>query len=127
MKNEGRQAMKHRLITILIIGCLASALGAIPARGEESSVEQQKSFYLNCINTEIESGSCKVVLTGSRSKNLRVYGEKAALRTVFLSRNRDALVREMVAQKVSLQPQAVQQYLRQRYNEEGHVRLAVTP
>lgn len=119
--------MKHRLVTVIVIVCLASALGAAPACGDESSADQRKSFYLKCVNTEIENDSCKVVLTGSRSKNLQVYGEKAALRTVFLSRNKEALVREMVAQEVNLQPQAVQQYLRERFNQETHTRLATAP
>jgi hypothetical protein len=119
--------MKTRLVIMIIIGCFASAIGAFPARGDESPADQQKSYYLDCINAEIENASCQVALTGSRSKNLRAYGEKAALKTVFLSRNRDGLVREMVAQKVSMQPQAVQQYLRQRFNEEAYVRLATNP
>jgi hypothetical protein len=37
------------------------------------------------------------------------------------------LVDELVAQKVSMQPQAVQQYLRERFNQETHVRLVVAP
>jgi hypothetical protein len=119
--------MKTRLVIMIIIGCLASAIGAIPACGDQSPADQQKNYYLECINAEIENASCKVALTGSRSKNLRAYGEKAALKTVFLSRNRDALVQEMLAQKVSMQPQAVKQYLLQRFNEEAHVRLATNP
>jgi hypothetical protein len=116
--------MKTRLI-IIIIGCLASAMGVIPAFGDESPADQQKSYYLNCINKEIDHYSCKVALTNSRSKNLQAYGEQAALKTVFLSRNRDALMQEMVARKVSMQPQAVQQYLRQRFNQEITAQLAV--
>jgi uncharacterized protein YcaQ len=68
-----------------------------------------------------------VVLTASRSKNLQAYGETAALRTAFLSKNRDALVQEMVAQKISLRPQAVQQYLRQRFNQEAHLQVGLNP
>jgi hypothetical protein len=102
-------------------------IGALPACGDESPADQQKSYYLKCIKEEIDANSCKVALTSSRSKNLQMYGEKAALRTAFLSRNRDALVQEMVVQKVSMQPQAVQQYLRQRFNQESYVQLATNP
>jgi hypothetical protein len=31
----------------------------------------------------------------------------------------------MVAQKVSMRPQAVQQYLQQRFNQETHVQMAL--
>lgn len=119
--------MKHRLVTIIMIVGLAMAMGAVAARGDESSVAQRRGFYLKCVDTEIENDSCKVILTGSRSRHLQAYGEKAALRTVFLSRNRLVLVDELVAQKVSMQPQAVQQYLRERFNQETHVRLVAAP
>jgi uncharacterized membrane protein YbaN (DUF454 family) len=119
--------MKTRLITIIIIGCLATAVGVIPAFGDESPADPQMSYYIKCINDEIDHYSCKVTLTSSRSKNLQAYGEQAALKTVFLSRNRDALVREMTAKKVSMHPQAVQQYLRQRFNQETTAQLAVNP
>ena len=113
--------MKTRLIISMAMVGLAATLWALPARSDDSPVEKQASYYLNCINEEIDNYSCKVALTTSRSKNLQTYGEKAALRTAFLSQNRDVLVQEMVAQKVSLRPQAVQQYLRQRFNQETHV------
>ena len=117
--------MKSRLVIVMAMVCLTAGIWALPAYGDESPADQQKSYYLKCINEEIDNYSCKVALTNSRSKNLQAQGEKAALRTVFLSRNRDALVQEMVAQKVSLRPQAVQQFLRQRFNQETHVQMAL--
>src|SRR5512139_884137 len=119
--------MKSRLVIVMAIVGLTAGIWAFPACGDESPADQQKSYYLKCINDEIENNSCKVVLTASRSKNLQAYGETAALRTVFLSKNRDALVQEMIAQKVSLRPQAVQQYLRQRFNQEAHEEMARNP
>lgn len=52
--------MKTRLVTILIIGCLASTIGVLPACGDESPADQQNSYYLKCINEEIDANSCKV-------------------------------------------------------------------
>ena len=119
--------MKPGHFMAIAMAWLAIGMWALPACGDESPADQQKSYYLKCINDEIENNSCKVVLTASRSKKLQAYGEKAALRTVFLSQNRDALAQEMVAQKVSMRPQAVQQYLRQRFNQETHVQMALNP
>jgi hypothetical protein len=110
--------MKIRLVTIIIIGCLAAAVGAIPACGDEVSSEQQKRYYLDCINAEIDNNSCKVALLGSRSRNLQTYGNSAARKAVFLSQNRDALVQEMMVQNVSMRPHAVHQYLLQRFSLE---------
>jgi hypothetical protein len=119
--------MKSRLVIVMAMVCLTAGIWALPACGDESPADQQKSYYLKCINEEIDNFSCKVALTTSRSKNLQAYGEKAALITVFLSRNRDALAKEMLAQKVSMRPQAVEQFLRQRFNQEIHVQMAQNP
>lgn len=110
--------MKTRLVTIIIVGCLAAAAGAIPACGDEVSSEQQKRYYLDCINAEIDSNSCKVALLGSRSRNLQTYGNSAARKAVFLSQNRDALVQEMMVQNVGMRPHTVHQYLLQRFSLE---------
>jgi len=80
--------------------------------------DQQKSYYLDCIDQEIENYSCKVVLTNSRSKNLRQYGGEASQKVQFLTQNKDALVQEMAVQNVSLRPHAVHQYLLQRFSRE---------
>ena len=119
--------MKSRVVTGIALACLAAGVWALPASGDESYADPQGSYYLRCINDEIDSNSCQVALVTSRSKNLQAYGERAALRAAFLSKNREVLVQEMVAQKVSLRPQAVQQYLRQRFNQAAHGQAALHP
>ena len=116
--------MKTRLVIGMAIVCLTIGIWALPARGDESPVDQQQNYYLKCINAEIDNYSCKVVHTASRSKNLQAYGQHAALRTEFLSQTKDALVQEMIAQKVSMRPHAVHQYLRQRFYQEAFVQTA---
>jgi hypothetical protein len=103
---------------------LSVGIWVFPAWSDESTIEQQKSYYLKCINNEIEKYSCKVQFTTSRSKKLQDYGEEAALRTVYLSRNRETLVQEMAAQKVSMRPHTVHQYLMQRWNQQSSVAQA---
>jgi len=110
--------MKTRLVIGIAIVCLTAGILALPACGDESPVDQQKSYYLKCINAEIDNYSCKVGYATSRSNNLQAYGESAARRTAFLTRNKDALVQEMFAQKVSMRPHAVHQYLGQRFIQE---------
>ncbi len=109
--------MKTRLVIMALI-CLTAGVGAFPAQAGGPSIDQQKSYYLDCIDQEIENYSCKVVLTNSRSKNLRAYGGEASQKAQFLTQNKDALVQEMTVQNVSLRPHAVHQYLLQRFNRE---------
>jgi len=116
--------MKARLFIGIAIVCLTTAMWALPACGDESPDTHQKNFYLKCINAEIDNYSCKVVHAASRSRNLQLSGENAALRTVFLSQNKKALVQEMLEQKVSMHSHAVHQYLLNRFNQESHIKTA---
>jgi len=117
--------MKTRLVIGIAMVCLTAGMWALPACGDESSADHQKNYYLKCIKAEIDNYSCKVAFTTSRSKNLQSYGKDAARRTAFLTRNRDALVQEMLAQKVSMRPHAVHQYLGQRFSQEAPVQMAM--
>jgi hypothetical protein len=117
--------MNTRLVIGMAIVFLTVGIWALPARGDESPVDQQQNYYLKCINAEIDNYSCKVGFATSRSKNLQAYGESSARRTAFLTQNRDALVQEMLAQKVSMRPHAVQQYLRKRLSQEAPIKMAM--
>jgi hypothetical protein len=117
--------MKTRLVIIMGLIGLAVAIGAGPARSDSTAAEQQKSYYLDCITNEIDACSCKLELVTSRSDNLREYGVEAARKAAFLTKNRDALVEEMVLRNVSMRPHAVHQYLLRRFNEENDIRMAV--
>jgi hypothetical protein len=124
LRSEGRQDMKNGHFIIIVAVALMAGMAAGPSYGDEQPTDQQKTYYLNCIEREIDNYSCKVVHAKSRSKNLQTYGENAALKAVFLSKNRDALVQEMIVQKVSMRPHAVHHYLQQRFVNETLVQTA---
>lgn len=109
--------MKTRFTIMAMVG-IAVTIWALPVLGDASTVEQQRSYYLKCINDEISSCESKQALTGSRSKNLQSCAMNAMRRKAFLVQNRDTLVQEMIVQKVSMRPHAVHQYLLQRCNQE---------
>jgi len=109
--------MKTRF-TIMAMVSIAFTIWALPVLSEDSTVEQQKSYYLKCINDEISSCESKQALSGSRSQNLQGCAMNAMRRKAFLVQNRDTLAQEMVVQKVSMRPHAVHQYLLQRCNQE---------
>jgi len=116
--------MKPRHFIGIAMAWLAIGMWALPACGDESPAEQQKNYFLKCIDKEIDRYSCKVVHTASRSKNLQTYGRQAALKTAFLSQNKDALVQEMIVQKVSMRPHSVHHFLLNRFNREPHIQTA---
>jgi len=116
--------MKTRFIMIIGLVVVAMAVGAGPACSDPPATNPQKSYYLDCIQNEIDTYSCKLDLVTSRSDNLRGYGIEAARKAAFLTKNREALVEEMALRNVSMRPQAVHQYLLRRFNEENDVRMA---
>lgn len=109
--------MKTRFTIMAMVG-IAVTIWALPVLSDDSTVEQQRSYYLKCINDEISSCESKQALTGSRSKNLQSCALNAMRRKAFLVQNRDTLAQEMIVQKVSMRPHAVHQYLLQRCNQE---------
>ena len=109
--------MKTRFFIMAAVS-LGLTILAFQGLSDDSIIKEQKNYYLQRIDDEIEEYSCKVNYTTSRSKNLQIYGEKAALKAAYLSKNKDSLAEEMVVQKVSMRPHAVHQYLLQRCNQE---------
>ena len=109
--------MKTRFTIMAMVG-IAVTIWALPVLSDNSNVEQQRSYYLKCINDEISSCESKQALSGSRSKNLQSCAMNAMRRKAFLVQNRDTLAQEMVVQKVSMRPHAVHQYLLKRCNQE---------
>jgi len=110
--------MKIRPIISAAMVIVAIATWSLQAMGDDATIEQQKNYYLQRIDAEIENYSCKVHYIVSRSPKLHRYGENAALRAGYLSKHKDILVQEMVLQKVNTRPYAVHQYLLHRCNEE---------
>ena len=116
--------MKNGHFIMIVVVALMVGMAAGPSYGDEQPTDQQKTYYLNCIEREIDNYSCKVVHANSRSRSLQAYGQNAALKAVFFSQNRDALVEEMIAQKISMRPHAVHHYLQQRFVNETLVQTA---
>lgn len=110
--------MKTRSVLFIAMVCLGAGLAAIPAVGGEASSAPQKSYYLDCIDNEIDTASCKVTLVKSRSNNLRDYGIEAARKVQFLIKNKEALAQEMLARGVPMRTHAVHLYLLSRFNQE---------
>jgi hypothetical protein len=116
--------MKNGHFIMIVVVALMLGMAAGPCYGDEQPTDQQMNYYLNCIEREIDNYSCKVVHADSRSRNLQAYGQNAALKAAFFSKNKDALVQEMIAQKVSMRPYAVHHYLQQRFVKETLVQTA---
>ena len=102
---------------ILVAFSVVLVLGAFSASGDIDVDRDPAAFYTNCIDKKIACCDCKERLWNSRSKNLRSCSRVAILKAIFLSANREELVREMVANGVALKRYKVDYYLNKRFYE----------
>jgi hypothetical protein len=107
--------MKTFLIPIVLSVVLV--LGAFSASGDIEVGRDPAAFYTNCIDKKIACCDCKGGMWNSRSKNLRSCSRLAILKAIFLSANREELIREMVANDVALKTYKVDYYLNKRFYE----------
>jgi hypothetical protein len=107
--------MKTFLIPIVLSVVLV--FGAFSASGDIEVGQDPAAFYTNCIDKKITCCDCKGGMWNSRSKNLRSCSRLAILKAIFLSANREQLIREMVANDVALETYKVDYYLNKRFYE----------
>ena len=102
---------------ILVAFSVVLVLGAFSASGDIDVDRDPAAFYTNCIDKKITCCDCKGRMWNSRSKNLRSCSRVAILKAIFLSANREELVREMVSNGVALKRYKVDYYLNKRFYE----------
>lgn len=78
---------------------------------------QASQFYESCIVKELEKCRAKDRLHHSKSKNLREYAEVKTCKAAFLTDQKDALIQEMLKNRIALRPHRVAAYLNHRFCE----------
>ena len=106
-----------KTLIIFIVCSIGFVFGAFPVSGDTDLEQDQAAFYANCIDKKIACCDCKGGMWNSRSKNLRSCSRLAILKAIFLSANREELIREMVANDVALKTYKVDYYLNKRFYE----------
>jgi hypothetical protein len=103
---------------IIFIACgIVFLFGAFPVSGDTDVGQDPAAFYANCIDKKITCCDGKGELWDSRSENLRSCSRLANLKAIFLSANREQLIREMVANDVAMKAYTVDYYLNKRFYE----------
>jgi hypothetical protein len=91
--------------------------GALTVSGDTEVDRESAAFYANCIDKKITCCDCKGGMWNSRSKNLRHCSRIAILKAIFLSANKEQLIREMEANGVAMKTYKVDYYLNKRFYE----------
>jgi hypothetical protein len=102
---------------ILIVFSVVFVFGAFSVSGDTDVGRDAAAFYANRIDEKIASCDGKGGMWDSRSKNLRSCSRVAILKAIFLSANKEQLIREMAANGVALKTYKVDYYLNERFYE----------
>lgn len=107
--------MKKLIISVVLIGWVIC--GAALVCGETSVAQDPAAFYADCIDKKITCCDRKGDLWDSRSQNLRCCSRMAILKAIYLSANKEQLVRELEANGTALNRHRVNYYLNKRFQE----------
>jgi hypothetical protein len=102
---------------ILIVFSVVFVFGAFSVSGDTDVGRDAAAFYANYIDKKITCCDGKGRMWNSRSKNLRSCSRLAILKAIFLSANKEQLIREMAANGVALKTYKVDYYLNERFYE----------
>ena len=102
------------LLTVYLIGTVI-ILGAVAAQSESN--DQSVNFYETCLENKISACQSKMMLSTSKSPNLRKTSALAAKQVVFYSSHKEMLVDEMIELEIGRRPYKVDYYLIKRYYE----------
>jgi len=106
-----------KTLIIFIVCGIVFAFGAFPVSGDSGAGQNPAAFYANCIDKKITCCDGKGGMWNSRSKNLRSCSRVAILKAIFLSANKEQLIREMVADDLAMKTYKVDVYLNERFYE----------
>jgi hypothetical protein len=106
-----------KTLIIFVVCCIVFVFGAFSVSGDTDVGRDSTAFYANCIDKKITCCDGKGEMWDSRSKNLRSCSRLAILKAIFLSANREQLIREMAANGVALKTYKVDYYLNKRFYE----------
>ena len=104
-----------KALIILIVFSVVFVFGAFSVSGDTDVGRDRAAFFANCIDKKISCCDCKAGMWNSRSKNLRSCSRLAILKAIFLSANREQLIREMEANGVAMKTYKVDYYLNKRF------------
>ncbi len=107
--------MKKLIMSVVLIGWVVC--GAAAVAGDTDGAQHRATFYANCIDKKITCSDRKGDLWNSRSQNLRCCSRLAILKAIYLSANKERLVRELEAGGTPLNAHRVEYFLNKRFYE----------
>lgn len=106
-----------KTLIIFIVCSIVFVFLAFPVSGDTDVGQDPAAFYANCIDKKVTCCDRKGGMWNSRSENLRSCSRLAILKAIFLSANKEALIREMEANGVAMKAYKVDYYLNERFYE----------
>ena len=105
------------LATAIILGVFGSLILLLPT-GFSGDLEEREEFYKSCIIKKIKKCDSKVVLlSSSKSKNLKEHAMIEAQKAAFLDKEKEKLVERMVEMKMEPKDYKVELFLNSQFQK----------
>ena len=109
--------MRGNKLIIIALAMAVFLIGALPSTGQADENEKLKKYYEYYIMKCISKNQSKIGLQESKSANLRSCGKLSQQKVVFLTANKDMLVKEMMKNEIGKKPYKVEYFLNKKFNE----------
>ena len=110
--------MKRLILKLICVTILVFYVGSFSAMGSKIERNNQLvKFYENYINEKISSCHLKFQLKESRSENLQKCAAMEIIKAIFLKRDREALIEEMINSNVGVKEYKIEYFLNKKFFE----------
>ena len=107
--------MRSTISTVILVIALATMMFAMPAIGEERNTLETRAKLETLIERYIASCGAKSEMLNSRSEAIRKSAIRSCRIASFCMTSREALVNEMLENKVEPKPYKVSHYLNEKF------------
>ena len=109
--------MQAKVLIVFLLVWMITFIGALPSTCISSDNEELTKFYRDFISSVISKCQAKKCLYKSRSENLRCCAAKASNKAVFLQKNKEMLISEMIKNDIGTKPYKIKYFLNTKFHE----------
>lgn len=109
--------MKRQLLYILAVTIFGLFLGASTATSDGNNSDQLTDFYESFINDKVAQCFSRTGLIKSSSSNIQNWAEKEFKKAVFLSENKNLLIKELIKNDIGRKPYKIEYFLNKKFYE----------
>ena len=112
--------MRTRTTIVLLVIVLATALGILPAHGNNTKAVETKAKLAILVDDYIACCDAKSEMRNSRSENIRRSAMRSRMKAAYYIHAREELVEEMLENNVAPKAYKVRRFLNDKFHSTLH-------